>query len=122
MVVSLLLILISVPRLFRDVTEAICHCSDPSLKTLNDLASRARKIRKALKVWQSIYLGSDETPDPKLELCDGYYKVLILFYISSIYSNRLNTCIFWNETTDVMEMENESQRFADVIVSLSNDE
>jgi hypothetical protein len=122
MVNSLLIILISIPGLFKDVTDAICHTHEPPLTTAMGLMSRARNIRCSLQIWFLSHIGPDNTPINGSIFCDGYYKILILFYIASIYSNRLNTCIFFSGTTDVDEMEDESQRFANNIVSLFKEE
>jgi len=122
MVMSLLIILISIPRLLRDVTTAICHFPGPSLAKVAKLISRSRKIRLSLQSWYSRNFGPDNTPINGPVFCPGYNRVLILFYICSIYSNRINTCMYWAGTPGIREMEEESQRFASIIVSLYKEE
>ena len=118
MLISLIVLLILIPRLFRDLTKIICDHADPPLPTVVDLISRARKLRLGLKNWYYSYIGPDDTPiiGSSFGLGDGYYKLLVLFYLCSIYSNRLNTCMHWIGTPDIDEMEEESQRFANAIV------
>jgi hypothetical protein len=122
MVISLLIILVSIPRLFSDFTKAICRYPDPPLTTMMELMSQARRVRLSLQNWYFSHIGPDDTPISGPVFCDGYYKILVLFYICSIYSNRLITCIYWRGTPDIMEMEEESQRFANIIASLYKEE
>jgi hypothetical protein len=120
--ISLLVILTSIPRLFRDITKAICQYLEPPLTTMVELMARARKVRVSLQNWHSRYFGPDETPAHKHASCKTYSKRMILFYICSIYCNRLNTCIYQMGESDINEVEEESQRFANIIVSLHNEE
>jgi hypothetical protein len=122
MVISLLIILISIPGLFRDITAAICDSPDPPAAVLTELISRARQIRLSLKKWYSSYITLNNGLINGPTLCDGYYKIIVLFYISSIYSNRLITCIYLMGTSDALEMEEESQRFAKIVVSLHRED
>lgn len=115
---SLIMLLIPIPRLFKDFTEAICNHPDPPLSSMMELISRARSHRLGLKKWYSSYIGPDDAPIVGTDLGDGYYKLLVLFYLCSIYSNRLNTCIHWIGAPDTENMEEESLRFAKTIVSL----
>jgi hypothetical protein len=41
----------------------------------------------------------------------GYHKLLVLIYLCSISSNRLNICTHWIRTPAIEEMEQESPRF-----------
>jgi hypothetical protein len=122
MAISLFNILISIPGLFRDITAAICDYPDPPLTTLIELISRAQKIRLSLRNWYSSHIGLDDVPINGLASRDECYKILVLFYISSIYSNRLNTCIYVSGASDMMEREEESQRFANIVVSIYREE
>jgi hypothetical protein len=122
MVNSLLTILTSIPGLFRDFTDAICDDSQQYRVNLIELVSRARQSRMSLRSWYCTNIGPDDTPVNGPVFCDGYYKILVLFYICSIYVNRLNTCIFWIGETGIEDMEDESQRFATEIVSLYEEE
>lgn len=115
---SLIILLVPIPRLFKDFTEVICNHSDPPLSTMLELISRARSHRSGLKKWYSRYMGPDDSPVDGAGLGDGYFKFLVLFYLCSIYSNRLLTCIHLNGTSDIEDVEEESQRFAKIIVSL----
>ena len=121
MLISLVIILIPIARLFKDFTQAICHADLP-LSGMVHLISRAQNIRSSLKCWYSTNFGSCGPPDNIRSLGDGYYKLLILFYLCSLYSNRLNTCIFWAGTSDIEDIEDESQEIAKTIVSFSKDE
>jgi hypothetical protein len=122
MVNSILTILISIPGLFKDFTDAICNDPQQSLTTMIELVSRARQCRVSLRNWYCTHIGPDGTPINRPVFCDGYYKILVLFYICSIYVNRLNTCIFWTGESGIEEMEDESQRFAKNIVSMYREE
>jgi hypothetical protein len=124
MLVSLIIILVDIPRLFRDFTKALCYSPEPPLPTMRDLISRAQNIRFSLKTWYSAHIGPGDPPTDILSLGDGYYKLLVMFYLCSIYSNRLNTCVFWTGTgtSDIDEIEEESQQFAKTIVAFCKDE
>lgn len=122
MLISLIILLIPIPGLFKDFTKAICNHPDPPFLTVIELISRAQNLRLALKNWYSSHIGPDDIPIIGTGLGDGYYKLLVLFYLCSIYSNRLNTCIHWTGTSDIEEMEEESQRFAKTIVSFCKGE
>jgi hypothetical protein len=122
LVMSLLIILLSIPRLFRDITAAICHFPSPPLATIAKLITRAQKLRSSLQCWYSSNFRPDTTLINGPVLCPGYNRILILFYICSIYSNRLNTCMYWSGTPDIQEMEEESQRFASIVVSVYKEE
>lgn len=122
MVISLLAILITIPRLFKDFTEAICHDPDPRFKTLVGLMTRAKGVRSSLQEWYSQNIGDDGTPADGPIFCNGYFKIIVLFFICSIYSNRLNTCIYLPETSDVLEIEEETQLCASGIVRLYQEE
>lgn len=133
MVISLLVILISIPRLFRDITTAICveRAADakPSIQTLVWLGGRARKIRDALLLWHSRYVPVDALQGQQ-SMSDDFYSVLVLFYITTIYSNRLNTCFMWpghrshasHPALDALELEAETQQLAGIILGLSEEE
>jgi hypothetical protein len=120
MSVSLLNILISIPRLFREVTEAICLDPVVQLTTSMDLISRTQRVRLALQAWYFDYIGPPPNGGPKFS--KENYKIMILFYITSIYANRMSTCIYWNGTPGIKELEEETQRFAHIIVSLYKEE
>ena len=122
MVNELLIILISIPGLFRDITDAICQSHEPPLITEIGLVSRAQNIRSSLRNWYFSHIGPNNAPMNRSILCDGFYRILVLFYIASIYSNRLNTCIFFSGTPEIEEMEDECQKFANNIVSLCKGE
>jgi hypothetical protein len=122
MLVSLVILLVRIPRLFRDFTKAICDHPEPPLSTMIDLIFRARNLRLALKSWYFSHVGPNDAPIVGTCLSDGCYRLLVLFYLCSIYSNRLNTCIYWTETPDAEEMEEESQQYAKTIVSLCKGE
>jgi hypothetical protein len=108
----------SIPGLFKDFTDAICNnLQRPHLSSAY-LVSRARQSRIALQKWYCTYIGPDNTPINGPIFCDGYYKILVLFYICSIYVNRLSTCIFWTAEFGFEEIEDECQRFASNIVSI----
>lgn len=115
-VISLIMILVTIPRLFKDFTFAICHCLDPQLAIIKELIARAQKLRMSLQSWHKKYI---ELKGPS----DGVsYTVVVMYYLCSIYSDRLNTSIFWGTATDISEIENEAQKFSKIIVSLSNQE
>lgn len=122
MVVALLIILISIPRLFRDVTNVIFSPVKPHFTTVAEVVRRARKVRSSLQAWYAVNIGTDESPDGGPVFCDGHSRVLVLFYICSIYSNRLNTCLFWTGTPYIEEIEGETQRYADNILALERQE
>jgi len=86
------------------------------------LMKRAEKLRLALKGWLSDHINSDGSPKSDTPLCSGPAKILVLFYLCSIYSNRLNNCIFWTGAPEVDELEKETQKFARILVSLYNEE
>jgi hypothetical protein len=116
MVNSLLTILISIPGLFKDFTDVICIVSRKPPTAMIELIARARQIRSSLRNWKCTHIGPDETPINGTVFCEGYQKILVLYYICSIFLNRLNTCIFSTGESDIEEMEDESQRFAQNIV------
>lgn len=118
--ISLLIILADIPRLFRDLTAAICCISSPPVAILAKLISRAQQVRSSLQAWHSKNFGSHRTPVNGPAFCPGPSQVLVLFYICCIYSNRLSTCIHWAGTLNVLAMEEESQRFANIIISTHN--
>lgn len=124
MLISLIVLLVRIPRLFRDLTTVICTPATPSLLTATEFIPRARKLRADLKTWYRTYIGPDETPivgsDPRLG--DGFYKVLLMFYLCSIYSNRTISSFYWKGTSDIDEIEEETQRFARTIVSFCEGE
>lgn len=118
MVISILTILASIPRLFKDVTKVICDGRYTPLAALAELISRAERTRSSLQNWYSSHIEPDGTPLNRSCFCKRYDKVMTLFYICSIYSNRLSTCIYWTGTQGVEEIEQETQKFAKIIVSL----
>jgi hypothetical protein len=119
MVNSLLSILVFVPGLFRDITKAICHSPSPSVAALTALISRAQKIRTSLKAWYKHHISA--SPDGTILPC-GYNRIIVLFSISSIYSNRLNTCICLAGTLKAEDLEEETQLFASNILALYKEE
>jgi len=118
MVNALLVILVSIPRLFRDFTNAICHRLNASLQSMLDLMSRAQKLRKTLQEWYTNYIEAGASSNSNSILCNGYFKIKVLFYICSIYSNRFNTCIYWTGTPGIVDLEGETQSFAERIMAL----
>ena len=124
MLISLIIILATILGLFRDFTKAICNHTDPPLRTMMGLISRARNLRLALRTWYSSHIGIDASPILAAGLGNKYCRLLPVFYLNTIYSNRLNTCIHWTgtETLDTEEMEKETQRFAKTIVTLCEGE
>ncbi|KAH8819431.1 hypothetical protein F5884DRAFT_892477 [Xylogone sp. PMI_703] len=113
--ISLVKILVSIPTLFKDLTDAICRYPDLPLTTLVELMSRAQNLQSSLQKWSASYAGLNSTLD------NGNYKIVVMFYLCTIYSNRLNTCIHYRmRIPDTIEMEEESQQFANIIVSLNS--
>lgn len=115
--ISLIILMLRIPRLFRDMTTVICSQASPSFTATADLISRARDLRMDLKDWYLTYIGPDDRPivGTNPSLSDGSYKLLVLFYLCSIYSNRLNTCINWTEASEIDEIEEQTQLFARTI-------
>jgi hypothetical protein len=120
MFMSLFTHLIAIPRLFKDLTMVICHNHDPQHRVIVDLISRAQRIRISLHTWYADYISATVNGRPLIS--DQNYKILVLYYITSIYSNRLNTCVHWKGTPGMVEMEAESQQFAGMVVSLYKEE
>ncbi|KAF2096224.1 hypothetical protein NA57DRAFT_59280 [Rhizodiscina lignyota] len=122
LVISLLSILTSIPGIFRDFTEALCHDPDSPRAVMKKLMSRAQNLQLALQNWHSRNMRPDGNPVNAPIFCEGFSKIQVLFSICSMYSNRLNTCIFWAGTPGIEELEEESQRLANYIVSLYKEE
>lgn len=120
MVVSILLILITIPRLFREITEVINSPVKPQFATVTALISRTRHLRRSLEDWYSSNVGPDQ--EPKKRLCNGFPKILVLFYVCSIYANRLNTCLYWTGTPYIADAEEETQRYANILLDLERQE
>ena len=95
MIVAMILILATTPRLFRNITFLVCKESNPTLANMAELIDRARKLRVSLQNWHSKYIeplaihGNGVT-----NMFEAYCRVFILFFITSIYSNRLSTCVY----------------------------
>jgi hypothetical protein len=81
-------------------------------------------MRSSLREWylQNIAPLLKDNAADESGLCDGYCKITVLFNISSIYSNRLNTCMYWRGTSGMEDIEKETQRFARNIISKYEEE
>jgi hypothetical protein len=125
MLISLLTLLISIPRLFRDITTATCHAAPGSAAdAIAKLVFRARELRSSLQTWHSRNFGpGNRRISDDLVFCPNYSRILVLYYICTIYCNRLNTSIYRaGEMPEILKMEEESQRCASSIVSLHKEE
>jgi hypothetical protein len=118
MVISIMLIFVTIPTLFKEFTDAICHDPDQPLQVNTALISRARNLRVSLHDWHHTYIRSSETPTHDLTSGSMYYDALVIYYICMIYSSRLNTCIHSQDIPSVYKIEEECQWFAKIIVSL----
>ncbi|UKZ72455.1 hypothetical protein TrVFT333_000084 [Trichoderma virens FT-333] len=118
MVIYIVSIFVTIPTLFKGFTNVICHNPDQPIIVLKKLISRARKLRASLQNWYNTYIQPSGTPINNPAFGNMYYDALIIYYICMIYSNRLNTCIYLQGTPGIYDMEEESQRFASIIVSL----
>jgi hypothetical protein len=121
-VISLLAILVTIPSLFADITEALCQATNSQLPTVVKLMNRARELRLALRKWYQINVHPDGALKNSAVVCAKPYNILVLYRLCSIYSNRLNTSIFWTGTQGIEEMEEETQEFSRILVSLSKSE
>ncbi|KAL6805119.1 hypothetical protein J3E68DRAFT_387676 [Trichoderma sp. SZMC 28012] len=122
MVISMVSIFVTIPTLFKDFTDVICHNPNQPLKPITELISRAQKLRASLQNWYSTYIQPSGMSVNNPPFGNMYYDALIIYYICMIYSDRLNTCIHLQETPGIYEMEAECQWFASIIVSLHNRE
>ncbi|KAF2663801.1 hypothetical protein BT63DRAFT_430066 [Microthyrium microscopicum] len=122
MVNAIVSILIAVPGLFKDITHAICNDDQQPLTTTLELVSRARKSKAALRQWYRTYFGLYVHPTNVHSVNDNTFKLMVLYYICTIYVNRLSTCIFWTDEADIEELEEETQRCAKFIVTISKEE
>jgi hypothetical protein len=124
--VSLMALLISIPRLFREMTMLICCDRQGQGSAAVDKAiSRARHLQASLREWSEYFMptktafimGVDLPSHPELS------RQLIQYYVCTIYCNRLNTCMYhpW-EMMEVLRMEEESQLCASHIVSLNTEQ
>jgi hypothetical protein len=116
--ISLIVILVTLPRLFRDFTNAIYNRCESSPSAEMELMNRAQNLRKALKNWYSTHVDPKNAPIIGTNLNDGLYKLVVLFYLCSIYSNRLSTCIHWTGTRGMEGIEDECQQLSKNIVLL----
>jgi hypothetical protein len=125
LVISMILILVKVPRLFRDITHTLCAKPDALHADLQQIIRRARDLRLSLQVWHSTYIEPMAIhKDKVVDMSDGYCKIILLFYITSIYVNRLSTCIYSGEARDMdglsaEELEDQAQEFAQSIISIA---
>lgn len=123
--ISLLTLLILIPRLFRDVTMATCLLP-PNMPPgiMAKLVSRARNLRSSLQGWYPGAFGPGNIPIHEGSVfCHRYSRILVLYYICTICCNRLNTCMYRaGELSEILEMEEESQRCASIIVSLHREQ
>lgn len=118
MVISIMLIFVTIPTLFKGFTDVICHNPDRSLQVITELTSRAHKLRSSLQNWYHTYIQPSGTPIDDPPYGSMYYNALVIYYICMIYSSRLSTCIHSQDKSTVYKLEDECQRFAKIIVSL----
>ncbi|PTB37944.1 hypothetical protein M441DRAFT_173355 [Trichoderma asperellum CBS 433.97] len=118
MVISIVLIFVTIPTLFKRFTDVICHKPDEPLQIIKELISRAQELRVSLQGWYHKYIQPSGVSINDLASGNMYYDALIIYYICMIYSSRLNTCIHLQDTPGIYKLEEECQRFARIIVSL----
>lgn len=118
MAISIVLIFVTIPTLFKAFTDVICHSPDQPLQVITALISRAHKLRVSLEDWYRTYIQPSGTPINDSASGSMYYDALIIYYICMIYSSRLNTCIHSQDEPSVYKMEEECQCFARIIISL----
>jgi hypothetical protein len=122
MVISLVVIFVTIPGLFKEFTRVICDHDDQSFPIMKELMSRAKELQISLQNWYSNHIRPSGILSDRPTYGTVHYDALIIFYICMIYSNRLSTCIYWQGTPNIKEMEEDSQRFARIIVSLNRRE
>ncbi|KAL6899917.1 hypothetical protein GGI43DRAFT_53705 [Trichoderma evansii] len=118
MVISIVLIFVTIPILFKGFTDAICYNPDQPFQVITELISGAQKLRASLQDWYHTYIKPSETLIDDSASGNMYYDALIIYYICTIYSSRLNTCIHLQGTPGIFKMEEECQSFSRIIVSL----
>lgn len=117
MVISIVSIFVTIPTLFKEFTDVICHNPDQPLQVITGLISRAKKLRVSLQDWYHSYIQPIGTLINDSTYGNMYYDALIIYYICMIYSSRLNTCIHLQGTPGIHQMEDECQWFARIIIS-----
>ena len=124
--ILLIMLLISIPRLFRERTRVICYDrQDVGSAAIRKSISDARQLRSSLQEWYKRFV-SDKTA---FTLHSNLYsrpqlsRQLVLYYVCTIYCNRLNTCTYcWEDLAEALKMEEESQLCASYIVSLNKEQ
>lgn len=122
MVISIMLLFGTIPTLFKEFTDVICHNHDQPLQEITELISRAHKLRASLQDWYHTYVQPRGISFIESPYGNKYSHALVIYYICMIYSGRLNTCIHSQDKSGVYELEEECQRFAKIIVSLNQRE
>ena len=119
MVISLIAHVASIPRLFRDITKALCHHTDMDVSRITELRCRAHELCSSLQRWRLKYYDSNMQPIPGCPQVDGFCNILVHFYFSSIISNRLLTATCWRGWCKMGHIEEASQGYAHALLALA---
>jgi hypothetical protein len=111
-VISLTILMTTVPRLFHDVTEVVCQQKPADAVTLNDLLVRAQDLNSRLRLWYLSYFDKNVEFEIQNPLTDGYCKIVVFFCYCAIFSNRLLIAIARSDNAFIKEIENESRHFS----------
>ncbi|KAL7940493.1 hypothetical protein V8C42DRAFT_362289 [Trichoderma barbatum] len=122
MIISIVTSFVTIPTLFKDFTDVLCHSPGQPHVGITKLMSRAQRLRGSLQNWYSSYIQPSETPINNPFFGNAYYDALVIYYICMMYCNRLNTSIHLQGTQGINDMEEECQWFASIIISLHHRE
>ena len=108
--VSMLIIIAKIPRLFRDITSAVCS-TPPCQSRAAELIIQIRRIRVLLQAWRDQNI-PDVTATQDPTHCSTYSRPMMLYHVATIYVDRLCTSLHWTSTSDSVIMEQEAQQAA----------